>query len=60
MSDTCCPQYTVASATKSNFFIILMEKMLIVQDKMVLELREREHEDMDRVEMGNSMTLNSL
>ena len=38
----------------------LISKNFNVQEKMVLEWREREHEDMDRLEMSDSMTLNAL
>ena len=38
----------------------LMVNLLIGKVKMVLEWREREHEDMDRVSMGDPMTLHAL
>ena len=39
---------------------ILMVKLFIGRVKKVLEWREREHEDMDRLAMGDPITLNTL
>ena len=41
-------------------FTPLMTKNLCFAGKMVLEWREREHEDMDRETLWDPMTLNSL
>ena len=43
-----------------DFYENLMVKLCFGKVTMVLEWREREHEDMDHLTMVNPMTLNAL